>query len=219
MASAQETIVKQLLGELSTIAEQNKAGSKASDEDRNMKRSLKTMAKTLTDKTALLVGHDVDGDAIGSIVEDLEAMAELVLPTAEVLWDRKEAEAKITVLTGLGNLGMLTEQNAQDLDAIKEALKVGRSGGERTPQEAIEGRPAQVAISDKDGKVFSTQKGNVQTSVGNIKTRVMAYVKQETNGADVPEAVEQGILEAARLVCTGAQTTAQYGGFTFTAVA
>lgn len=217
--TAQQTVVKQLLDELKVIAEQNKIGKQGSDEDRVTKRSLKLMAKTLTEKTEYLTTKQIDAEVLAETIEDLEAWSELVLPTAEVTWDHKEAEAKILVLTGMGNLGLLTEQDQQDLDAIKEGLKVGRSNGGGTAQEPIEGRPAKVTIS-YEGKVISTQRGDTTTSVGNIKTRVVAFVKQGNPELEtVPEAVQEGILGAARLVCTAEATKAEFGGFTFEAVA
>lgn len=218
----EQTISQGLLDELAVIAEQNQAGKASSQEDRANKRALNLMADKVTTLSDQLIEMGVSKDTLNGTIDSLTSWAEMILPSIEVTWDRETVEAKVKALQAFHTLGYLTDEQFTQLETIREGLAIRKSGGsgeraERIPQPVIEGRPAKVSITDEAGVTFSTQKGNVSTTVANLKTRVGLYIKQKT-GANMPDDVATAILATAKLVVEDGQPSASFGGFTFTAL-
>lgn len=221
-ATAEQKMAQVFIDELSAIADAYEAGSKVEAKDRQNKKALEAMLSKVNELSEqLLAFEDVEEQDIEYVKERLADWSALIAPQADVQWNREEVTAKTNVLKGLETLGVLSDEQKEALKGITESLKprTGGSGirGERTPQQEIEGRPAFVAIIDADGVQFSKQKGNVPTTAGNIKTRVLSYIKTKTGEAASDE-VGKAVLAAAKEVVEDGKPEATFAGFTFRAL-
>lgn len=219
--TAEQKISQIIIDELEIIAQQNEAGKGQSNEDRASKRSLMAMSDKLDSLTERLSDAGISDEDVSNVVEQLAYWAEVILPTAEITWDRETVTTKLSILNGFTALGYLTDEQSEQVTSIKDrlAIRKGATGerSSRTEQPPIEGRPAFITITDESGNVFSKQKGNVQTSASNIKNRVASYLKSKT-GEDMPDEVSKAVISVIKTVVEGTETKATFSGLTFTAV-
>ena len=213
----------QMLAELVHIADQMTA-NRTVDRDRvRFARQLDQTAQQLQEWGGALLDLGVQEDALVAVADRLRTWATGLVPQADTQWHREEVTAKLALLDSLARLGLLTDDQSRLVSELQGTLATKRgpsSGGTRTPQERIAGRPEKVAAS-MDGEVFSTQVGNVATSASNLKQAAIRFISKK-EGLDPkqfnPDAAKM-LLQAANQVCTGKDEWADALGVRFQVVA
>ena len=215
----QQPEVVAFIDELEEIADQLAAGQQVDRSTVQFSRLLASAADKMKDRAADLIDLGVTEEALIAVAGRLQTWSQGLVPQAATQWRRDEMQAKVAYLTASARLGLLSEEQMARLNDLKPRLTVKARTGGRTPQESIEGRPAQVTMS-VGGAVVSTQIGNVTTSPGNLK---QAAIRHLAKGAGIDpktfdkDAAKQ-LLAAARDVCTGQKKTASALGVTFAAL-
>lgn len=164
----------------------------------------------------------VDAELVNTVRDTLLEWAEDLAPLASTTFKRTELDAKIDLLRSMAKLGMLEDEQAQELEAMVPVLTAKRGGGtrgERKPQEPIEGRPERVRIVDvSDGSKVGEQKGNVATSPTNLRQAATRYL-EKSKTLEVDKTMRDTILAAVSKVCKGEDLTAEAIGLRFEVVA
>lgn len=182
-----------LLADLREVAAQIDA-NKSVDRDRmQFAKVLQVVANKFVEEDgrtrAWLAEVGATEEQVDAIHNALATWGEDLVPRASTTWKREELNAKVGLLKNMAALGMLEDEQVKELEALEPSLvvrKKGSTGGDRTPQAPIAGRPARVRLVDMtSGDAFSTQTGNVTTSPGNLRQSVVRFLqKQGTKATD-----------------------------------